>query len=443
MAKKINQVKEDKLARKRQVYLISIPLIALLIKVIIMANIKAGAWLGADGENYLKGVEGLQIAGFFSNEPKLSFWPAGYPLLMWPFSEITINYFFYIITFAQSLFFAYATYYFSKEVSRSPISKFAIISSLFISFNPTLSLGTLAIGYESPIAACFLMVLGLSFKFVSANNIDSKKLLVLLAQISGWFALMIFMQPRFLLVAIIFIIILSFKTGGNRLRLKLISIGLIVVLTSPAILIFRNYEVIGEATISNNLGVTMAIGAGPETSGGYAHTGPDVPCDSGTPGVATTDDQKVKCVLGWYLKNPIETLRLSYNKSKFFWSPWSGPLAAGTMARNPWLKIAPAYTVMKNEEGSNLVLGPFGKFVSYLWIFGQVTALLFGALYLARRGRVEKFYSILLSTPVLISWLISIGTIGDHRFRVPTMSLSLVLQAIAFKTLSEKISRAT
>jgi hypothetical protein len=229
----------------------------------------------------------------------------------------------------------------------------------------------------------------------------------------------------------------------NRLRLKLISIGLIVVLASPAILMFRNYEVIGEATISNNLGVTMAIGAGPETSGGYVHTGPDVPCDSGTPGVAATDNQKVKCVLGWYLKNPIETLRLSYNKSKFFWSPWSGPLAEGTMARNPWLNIAPAYTVMKNEEGSNLVLGPFGKFVSCLWIFGQVAVLLFGALYLARRGRVEKFYSILLSTPVLISWLISIGTIGDHRFRVPTMSLSLVLQAIAFKTLSEKISKAT
>jgi hypothetical protein len=215
MAKKINQVKEDKLARKRQVYLIGIPLIALLVKVVIMANIKAGAWLGADGENYLKGVEGLQVAGFFSNEPKLSFWPAGYPLLMWPFSEITINYFFYIITFTQSLFFAYATYYFSKEVSRSPISKFAIISSLFISFNPTLSLGTLAIGYESPTAACFLMVLGLSFKFVSANSIESKGLLALLVQISGWFALMIFMQPRFLLVAIIFIIILSFKTGGK------------------------------------------------------------------------------------------------------------------------------------------------------------------------------------------------------------------------------------
>jgi hypothetical protein len=443
MAKKINQVKEDKLARKRQIYLVAIPLAALLIKVTIMANINAGAWLGADGENYLKGVEGLQVAGFFSDEPKLSFWPAGYPLLMWPFSEITISYFFYMITFVQCLFFAYATYFFSKQVFFSQLSRFAVIGSLFISFNPTLSLGTLAIGYESPVAACFLMVLGLSFKFVSASSIESKKLLLLLAQISGWFALMTFMQPRFLLVAIIFILFLTFKADQNRLRIKLISIGLIVILASPAILMFRNYEVIGEATISNNLGVTMAIGAGPETSGGYVHSGPDVPCESDTPDLPVTDNQKVNCVLVWYLKNPVDTLRLAYNKSRFFWSPWSGPLAEGTMARNPWLKIAPAYTVTKNEEGSNLVLGRFGKAVSYLWIFGQVAALFFGAFYLSRRGRVERFYSILLSTPVLISWLITIGTIGDHRFRVPTMSLSLMLQAVAFKTLSEKISKAT
>ena len=60
-------------------YLIAIPLIALAIKLVTMANIQAGIWVGADGENYLAGVEGLLTSGFFSEEPKLSYWPAGYP----------------------------------------------------------------------------------------------------------------------------------------------------------------------------------------------------------------------------------------------------------------------------------------------------------------------------------------------------------------------------
>jgi hypothetical protein len=43
---------------------------------------------------------------------------------------------------------------------------------------------------------------------------------------------------------------------------------------------------------------------------------------------------------------------------------------------------------------------------------------------------------------VVISWLISIGTIGDHRFRLPTMSLSLVLQVAAIWTLKKKVAKA-
>ena len=61
-------------------YLIAIPLIALAIKFIIMANLQYGIWAGADGENYIAGVEGLLKDGFFSSETKLSYWPAGYPI---------------------------------------------------------------------------------------------------------------------------------------------------------------------------------------------------------------------------------------------------------------------------------------------------------------------------------------------------------------------------
>jgi len=41
---------------------------------------------------------------------------------------------------------------------------------------------------------------------------------------------------------------------------------------------------------------------------------------------------------------------------------------------------------------------------------------------------------------VVLSWLISIGTIGDHRFRIPTMSMSLFLQVAAFLSIRKKLN---
>ena len=41
-----------------------------------------GIWLGADGENYLKGFEALSKEGIFAKEVLLSYWPAGYPLFI-------------------------------------------------------------------------------------------------------------------------------------------------------------------------------------------------------------------------------------------------------------------------------------------------------------------------------------------------------------------------
>jgi hypothetical protein len=36
---------------------------------------------------------------------------------------------------------------------------------------------------------------------------------------------------------------------------------------------------------------------------------------------------------------------------------------------------------------------------------------------------------------VTTNWLITLFTIGDHRFRVPVLGLSLFLQAIGLKTI--------
>jgi len=57
-------------------YLIAFPLVAFVIKLIVMFSIPNGGWYGADGENYTAGVDGLMNFGFYSDEPKHSYWPA-------------------------------------------------------------------------------------------------------------------------------------------------------------------------------------------------------------------------------------------------------------------------------------------------------------------------------------------------------------------------------
>jgi hypothetical protein len=430
-----NEISDSKLHK----YLIAIPLIALFIKFIVMGNIQSGGWYGADGENYTMGVDGLIKDGFFSKEPKLSYWPAGYPLLLWPIAEIAISKFFYIVSFLQSIFFAYSTYFFTNKLRTSSLKNLAFWTSILISFNPTLSLSSLAVGYEAPIASCFMMIAGI----IWANSTPTieKKFWLNVASVGGWFALATFMQPRFLLIAIIVAVLWALKVVGTKNRIRIAALITAIMMVAPAIMIYRNSVVIDKATISTNLGVTMRIGAGPDTNGGYMRSGPEVPCEPKAPATTVSDNDVVMCVVKWYISNPVDTARLSFNKALFFWSPWSGPKVEGTMARNPWLKISPAHQVaIGSQSGRDFVYGPFGILVSWGWLLGQMIFLFIGYRVLRKLGPDEKFFANVVATPVVLSWLISIGTIGDHRFRIPTMSMSIFLQVVAFLVIRKKLN---
>ena len=419
-------------------YLIAIPLIALFIKFIIMGNIQAGGWLGADGENYTAGVDGLLKDGFFSEEPKLSYWPAGYPLLLWPFAELAITKFFYIISFLQSVFFAYSTYFFTNKLRTSSLKYLAFWVSMLITFNPTLSLSSLAIGYEAPIASCFMMIAGIIW--ANANPTINKKFWLNVAYVGGWFALATFMQPRFLLIAIIVAVLWALKVVGTKNRIRIAALITSIMLVAPISTIYRNSVAIDKTVISTNFSSALRIGAGPETSGGYTRTGPEIECPSTESGQSLSENQYAICIVQWYLTNPLDTVRLSFNKTKYFWSPWSGPEGEGTMARNPWLKISPAHQIASGSQtGYDFIYGPIGVFISYLWMFGHLIFLFIGYRALRKIGTDEQFFVRIVFTPVLLSWLISIGTIGDHRFRIPTMSMSIFLQVAAFLAIRKKM----
>ena len=47
---------------------------------------------------------------------------------------------------------------------------------------------------------------------------------------------------------------------------------------------------------------------------------------------------------------------------------------------------------------------------------------------------LERFIANLAMLAISFNWLISLISIGDHRFRIPIMGLSLFLQAVGLRT---------
>jgi hypothetical protein len=263
---------------------------------------------------------------------------------------------------------------------------------------------------------------------------DSRKFVRYLIISSAIFGLLSFVQPRLLLTGIVINLLWIFVWKGFKAGALMVAMSLAITLFFPATLIYRNNQAIGINSISTNLGVTMNIGAGDNATGGYIKEGFGVECDlSGTS--SQQDNQRVRCVLNWYLSNPVKAVELFYNKSIYFWSPWFGPAANGTMARNPWLTINPLKNIASTQDGFNVVYGGLGKAISWLWLLGGLALLLYGYFTLWRQNSLERFFGNLAMVVIATNWLITLFTIGDHRFRIPIMGLSLFLQAIGLKTL--------
>ncbi len=430
----------------RNKYLTLIPILALLIKVVIVLNIKqpdgsiVGGWLGADGESYLKGVNGLILQGYFSNEGVLSYWPAGYPILIWILCKISVLYVILLLSIFQSIFYCLACLFFVRSLTNSILQPYLIPIALVLSFNPTLSLSSLVVGYESLVASCILFLVSIILMNVEMK--DQEKLRAHVFFFGSIAALATFMQPRYFLTVIVLAIAWTITQDKRRIQIYVLTLTLSITLIAPAILIQRNAISIDKAVISTNLGVTMRLGAGESTTGSYRHTGPEVPCNRPNASPSNTDGELVKCVIQWYFSNPEKAVRLLINKFWYFWSPWSGPFSNGTMARNPWLKVNPLVEIASNsQEGNDLVYKLAGKTVSALWVLTNLLLLLIGFYYLySLQGNLRKL-AYLSAIPVVTSTFISAATIGDHRFRIPTMPMSLLLQVVGLLSIRQVWNR--
>ena len=428
------QEKNQKLLQNK---LIGISALVLLIKFVVLANIPGHFWLGADGENYLTALEALIKDGVFSQEHLLSYWPAGYPLLMFIIAQISIGNTLILTVIFQSIFYAVACAFFVMTLSRTNLRKFMIPTALVLGFNPTLSLSTLTIGYESISASIFLICIAL----LAQEFYSGGKRLISHRSIVAAFLLSLsaFVQPRFLLSGFVFFVIWGVFLKGKKAIAFFLAVSVLILSILPAGLILRNSKANNFAAVSTNLGITMNLGAGPGATGAYIKSGYGVPCDPIEGNDAQQDSHLRNCVISWYISNPAKSAELFYNKAKFFWSPWSGPEASGSMARNPWLKVNPLVSIARDsQEGNSLVFGNFGKFVSWSWVLGSLTLLAIGSWRLLGMSGILRVIGFTSVSFVVLNWAISIGTLGDHRQRLPIMTLSLFLQTIGALSLLNK-----
>lgn len=418
----------------------------LLIKFVIVFNIPAqlaqlgsgenivirGIWPGSDAENYLMAYLGLVKEGVFSPISSLNYFPAGYPLFIYFLSFFGKSWVFITLPIVQSIIFSFAAYFFATQLAKTRLQKYSYLVFLFIILNPTLSLYSLIIGYESLTASGFLIVLALIIKdLVEKNEKNFLNYLVINSLIIGFLS---FVQPRLIVSGIFLNLVWILSRKTIKIASYMITLTLLITLFFPASLVFRNNQAIGENVISTNLGGAMMIGAGDKATGGYVVGDTGIECAT-TGSVGEQDSQRVRCAIDWYLSNPEKLPKLFFNKTIYFWSPWSGPLGNGTMARNPWLEINPIQQIIYTPDGNRLVFGGFGKAISWLWIFGGLMLMVYGYLVTWRQKGIEQLIASLALSAIVLNTAISLVTIGDHRFRLPIMGLSLFLQAIGLKTL--------
>ena len=389
-------------------------------------------WLGADGEPYLTATDGLLSDGILSKQDLLSYWPAGYPILIFLITFLGKTWALTILAIFQSALFSFAVFKLGKVLIVKGLKTIATLVFTLIMFNPTLTLSSMVIGYESIVGSLFILM----FSFFIENLSKNYRNFRLFIKISSLGSVICFFQPRFLITIPILILILGFvqKNRGKKYLFFALISSIIILSIAPITLIVRNYYSVNMPTISTNLGVTMNIGAG-DSSGGYVKNPPGVPCEITETRKDKADSQRIRCVIAWYLQNPSKASKLFFNKSIYFWSPWFGPEANGTMARNPWLTVHPLKNMTKTPDGLKLLYGPLGKSISWLWLLSGIFLTIFGNVFLWRQRGELRIISFFAIAVIASSWLVTLISIGDHRFRLPVMGLTLFSQAVGIKAI--------
>lgn len=185
----------------------------------------------------------------------------------------------------------------------------------------------------------------------------------------------------------------------------------------------------------SSIGTLAIMGAGPNATGTYTNQDTGIVCDVEGLDATSSNNKKLKCAINWYKNNPGQGLLLLWKKSYYLWSPWFGPLAGGTMARNPYLNFHPVKASIETQSQLDLVTGLTGQIVSWIFVFGGWFLLILGFRTSLKLGTLERVIGGISLLIILSSWLAVLIVQGDHRYRIPFMPFVLFLQLCGYKAI--------
>lgn len=430
---KTNNVRSSRDHRK---LFIAVGLITAL-KLVLIPNIQqslvgmhSGAWLGADGETYLAASEAIAKEGLFSNSNLLVYFAPGYSIFLSILHFFTGKLLFLFTSIIQTLLYSYSVLFLGQQLLRTKFNKLVFPFALILLMNPTLSLSSLVIGYESFVASFFLLATGLLITDLHSKQSKWPYWSLLISSVL--LGLAVWLSPRMILPG--FLLLLVWLHVTNRLKKNLLTalVVLTIFLSFQGSMIMRNEIATNNFISQSSLGTLAIMGAGPNATGTYTDQDTGITCNVEGLDSAHSSNQKLKCAFEWYADNPGQGLWLLWKKSYYLWSPWFGPLYGGTMARNPYLNIHPVKASITTQTQLDLVMGLPGQLVSWIWIIGGWFLLVHGFRASLKLGGFEKTIGSIAMIVVISSWLAVLIVPGDNRYRIPFMPLSIFLQLCGY-----------
>ena len=104
------------------------------------------------------------------------------------------------------------------------------------------------------------------------------------------------------------------------------------------------------------------------------------------------------------------------------------------MARNPYLNFHPVKSSITTQSQLDFVMGTPGQIVSWLWILGGWLLLIIGHRSLIKYGGLQRVIGNVILLLIVSNWLTALVVVGDNRYRLPLMPLSLFLQLCGYMT---------
>ena len=153
MASKRLVKQSNKKAKARLTHLTMLTFIVLVIKLILVARSNQSTWLGADGESFINNAGIISNEGFFSSNGSLMYFAGGDSFLLFLLNIFGITALPYLVILIQTASYSFAVWVLARQLLKLPISAIAIPFAYTSLLNPTLSLSSLQIGYESPVEA--------------------------------------------------------------------------------------------------------------------------------------------------------------------------------------------------------------------------------------------------------------------------------------------------